>query len=134
MASWTFSHADLSSANLARANFRKADLSSANLAWANLRGATLISTVLVDAKLSGADLSGARYQPATAPSQGYLSGLRGLPSVRVCRGEYSGLVLLRTALKAAGLRDLEREATYVLERGRTRHALARSRAGTRRKT
>jgi len=99
------------------------DLQGADLTGANLQGASLDQAVLEGAKLSKADLSGALYQPATAPAQGYLSGLRGLPSVKFCRGEGSGLVQLRTALKAAGLRNLEREATYVLESTRTRYAL-----------
>jgi hypothetical protein len=40
------------------------------------------------------------------------------------QGEEVGLVQLRDLLQKAGLRDLEREATYALEHGRTRHALA----------
>jgi len=52
-----------------------------------------------------------------------LSGLEGLKSVWFCQGQGSGLVQLRTALKDGGLRDLEREATYALERTRTRFAL-----------
>jgi len=83
----------------------------------------------VEAKLSRASLSGAIYQPTGAPAQGWLSGLDGLQSIRFCPGETSGLAVLRTALKVAGLRDLEREATYALESGRTRHALLRWNGG-----
>ena len=115
----------LSRANLEGADLREANLKGARLVVVNLEGATLVNTILEDAKLTRANLSGALYQPATAPSQGYLSGLIGLRSVRICPGKGSGLVQLRTALKAAGLRDLEREATYALESGRTRYALDR---------
>jgi uncharacterized protein YjbI with pentapeptide repeats len=117
--------ANLIGANLKGANLIEANLKGANLQAANLEGARLEKVVLADAKLSGADLSGALYQPSTAPARGYLSGLIGLQSVTFCPGENSGLVQLRTTLKAAGLRDLERQATYALESVRTRHALAR---------
>lgn len=112
-------------ANLKGSRMDNSNLKGAILIGANLEGASLDQTVLEDARLSGVDLSGALYQPATAPAKGYLSNLIGLQTVRFCPGEHSGLVQLRTALKTAGLRDLEREATYAIESGRTRHALAR---------
>ena len=59
----------------------------------------------------------------SAPAKGHLSGLRGLTTVRFGPGEHSGLVQLRNALQESGLRRLEREATYALEIGITRHAL-----------
>ena len=117
--------ARLDEANLEGANLNDANLKGADLRGAILEGAALRQTILEDAKLSRAGLSRVLYQPATAPAQGYLSGISGLRSIVVCPGEYSGLVQLRKALQAAGLRDLEREATYVLERRRTRHALWR---------
>ena len=132
-------HADLRGAFLQFADLREArlwgaDLRGAYLPGADLRKAQLTATILTDAYLAGANLSGARYEPATAPAQGYLSGLIGLRTVTFCPGENSGLVQLRTGLKAAGLRDLEREATYALERERTRHALERWGAAEREET
>jgi hypothetical protein len=46
-------------------------------------------------------------------------GIRGLSTVRVPADEEIGLVQLRKLLQDAGLRDLEREATYSIERHRT---------------
>jgi uncharacterized protein YjbI with pentapeptide repeats len=117
--------ASLVRASLERASLLLADLEAADLAEANLQGAVLDRTDLENARIFRVDLSEALYQPATAPAQGYLSGLKGLRSITFCPGEDSGLVQLRQALKTAGLRELEREATYTLERLRTEHALAR---------
>jgi hypothetical protein len=39
-------------------------------------------------------------------------------------GQEIGLVQLRDLLQKAGLRELEREATFAIEHGRTRHAIA----------
>ena len=41
------------------------------------------------------------------------------------QAQVSGLVFLRELLQDAGLRDLEREATFSIERGKTRYALDR---------
>ncbi len=136
--------ANLEEAYLYKANLERANLNRANLKDANLRNAKLAGAVLVETNLEGADLASAnlertsflrtsltaakfpnvslfeaRYQPATAPAQGWLSGIRGLQSVKFCPGETSGLAQLRAAFKAAGLRSLEREATYALETGKT---------------
>lgn len=146
-------YASLQEADLTRANLQQARLSDTNL-WgailfgANLRGAELVDASLQEADLNEADLteavltraafedarmtdaglSKALYQPATAPAQGFLSGLQGLPSVRFCPGEHSGLAQLRTALKGAGLRDLERQVTYALGRNETGYKLMRWRS------
>ena len=120
-----FQGANLSGAELIGADLSLATLAGADLREANLEGAKLRQTNLQDAKLSGVNLSDALFQPAAAPAQGYLAGLVGVQSVWFCPGEHSGLVQLRNQLKAAGLRELEREATFTLESGRTHHALAR---------
>ena len=126
--------ADLADARLKNANLRGAiatgadlrgvDLSGADLTGADLAGAKLIGVELKGAKIAGANLAGATFQPTSAPAKGYLYSLEGLASVNFNPGQTSGLVLLRAALREAGLRDLEREATFAIEHGRTRHALA----------
>ena len=60
------SRADLSGANLRQANLSKADLSGANLSEANLSWADLSEANLSWADLSWADLSGAIYNEHTA--------------------------------------------------------------------
>jgi len=116
------SEADLRGADLSEANLRGADLSKADLGGANLSKAKLIQTDLTDARVTDATFLGARYEPSSAPSKGYLSGIQGLRDVCFEQGAQGGLVLLRTALKEAGLRELEREATYAIERGKTSYA------------
>ena len=116
--------ASLFGANLNFADLDGANLKGANLARAVLTRASLVKSVLTDAALYSAQLSGALYQPATAPSSGSLSGVIGLESVWFCPGEASGLVQLREALKEAGLRGLERQATNTLESIQTDYALA----------
>ena len=131
------SQADLFNANLSRADLIDADLrgaklSSARLVTTNLRGASLSEadlsgaelddTNLEDAKFGFVDLTDAIYEPSTAPSTGHLSHLNGVMTVTFRVGKHSGLVQLRRALQEAGIRRLEREATYALNRGITRHA------------
>ncbi len=121
--------ADLSKADLTEANLSGATLTAANLRLANLSSATLAGANLTDADLSAANfrrvnLSGSIYQPISAPGRGSLTGLLGLTEVRFSAGQQSGLVLLRKALQEAGLRDLERQATFAIESGITRHRLA----------
>lgn len=106
-----------------------ADLRGADLRLAKLPGAALHQTVMTGARLYGVDLTGARFEVAAAPDPAHLAQIAGLRSLVFAPGEVSGLTLLRRALATAGLRDLEREATYALERGKTRHALAGLAAG-----
>ena len=73
--------------------------------------------------MSYADVTGAIYAPASPPPDSYVAGIKGLQTVTFPKGEEIGLVQLRELIQKAGLRDLEREATYAIERGRTRHAL-----------
>ena len=139
--------ARLEGAKLVNARLAKADLSEANLKGANLSGAHLDGAKLIKTHLEGADLTEARldgadftqsnvenarlaftsvhevvYAPASPPPDGYLEGLEGLHTVTFPRGRQSGLVQLRTLLQNAGLRDLEREATYAIERNKARYA------------
>jgi len=134
--------AELSLTNLSGVSLYGANLSGAVLLKANLLGAYLQEAHLLKANLSGADLSGADlsganlenanftrtrltkaiYQPSSAPAKGQLSGILDLTTVRFDPGEHSGLVQLRAKLRETGLRRLEREATFALERGITRHA------------
>ena len=127
LAGANLSGANLSGVDASRASFTAANLSGANLTDANLSGTRLIETVIEDARFSRVDLSGSTYEPSSAPSAGSLTGLRGLVTVHFDRGEESGLILLRNALQEAGLRPLERTATYTIERGRTLYMITEPR-------
>ncbi len=116
---------DLRGANLKDTKLFDARLDDADLRGADLSGATLTQMTLGGAKLADADLTGAVYQPDLAPAGGYLTGLRGLETVRFAPGKSGALVRLRALLREAGLRDLERAATFAIEGGITRHALTR---------
>jgi len=96
-------------------NFSYVDLENANLSYITLRKSKFIETNLKDAILSGVDLTGSQYEPYSPPQKGSLGGIEGLRTVWFQKGQQSGLVQLRAALKEAGLRDLEREATYAIE-------------------
>jgi uncharacterized protein YjbI with pentapeptide repeats len=148
------SEVDLSNANLNAANLFAANLTSANLRNANLEGARLNSAKLVAADLSianlkaaglsgadlqastldgtdiagatftGANLTNAFYEPISSPSSVHLSGMTGIKTLHFGLGGQTGLILLRKALQEAGLRQLEREATYAIEHGVNAYALA----------
>jgi hypothetical protein len=131
--------ADLREANLAGAALQFANLAGAILHWANLTntvlasanltGADLQMATIADAQLDFANLTGTTYAPKGVPNS-YVEGIIGLKTV-VLPPYYDGregvnvsaLVQLRELLKAAGLRDPEREATYAIERNKTRHLL-----------
>jgi hypothetical protein len=124
---------DLRGANLQGADLRQATLDraypcDANLQAANLRGATLRGAVLCwgtnveDARMAHVDLLEAMYAPASHPPDVYVEGITGLSTVTFPQGGVSGLVQLRELLRKAGLRDLERQATFAIEHGKARHA------------
>ena len=118
----------MNNVDLMEANLNKADLHGANLNNAKLFGAKLNNVDLMEADvdrahLSYADVTGAIYAPVSPPPDPYVAGIKGLQTVTFPQGEKIGLVQLRELIQKAGLRDLEREATYAIERGRTRHAL-----------
>jgi uncharacterized protein YjbI with pentapeptide repeats len=106
--------ADLRGAKLGRAKLQNADLTAAVLDEARL-----IDTELSDATLTGVSLFETHYEPISYPAKGSLKKLVKLAHVQFEDGKQTGLVLLRNALKEAGLRQLEREATYAIEYGQT---------------
>jgi len=124
----TLFHADLTEARLWQADLTETYLGWTQLLRANLAGATLTraylpGTDLRDAELRGADLTDACYAPSTAPALGSLASLEGVETLWFSPGEGTGLVQLREKLRSAGLRSLERKATYAIEVNETRHLL-----------
>jgi hypothetical protein len=117
--------ADLRRADLTGANLERITLTEANLVGANLTRANLDGVTLTGAHLAFADLTAATYTPTSPPPDPYLEGIKGLSTVTFPEGSGSGLVQLRELLQKAGLRDLERQATYAIESNRTRHAIFR---------
>lgn len=115
---------DLAGADLSGADLSRADLTGADLQGANLEGAILYRSLLTDAKLENVNLSGAQFEPRGRPSSEWLAALNGVSSVWFCEDEESAMVRLRAAFREAGLRELEREATFAIERHRTAYALA----------
>ena len=117
------SDANLFGANLSDTDLSHTNLSGADLAYADLNLSELFSTRLDRADFTGVDLTGSIYEPASAPDSGTLTGITGLTQVRFERGYESGIVLLRARLEEAGLRQLEREATFSIERTRTHYMI-----------
>jgi Pentapeptide repeats (8 copies) len=118
-------NANLGGAQLNNADFYLAELNNARLNGAVLKRATLSGAYLTGALLAAVDLTGAEYAPASAgPPDAFVEGIMGLETVVFPRGQESGLMQLRELLQKAGLRELEREATFAIEYGRTRHAIA----------
>jgi hypothetical protein len=62
--------------------------------------------------------------PIISPPDSYVAGIKGLQTVNFPPGREDGLAQLRELLQKAGLRDLEREATFAIESGKTKHAIA----------
>jgi uncharacterized protein YjbI with pentapeptide repeats len=116
------SEADLNNADLSGAKLKNANLSEAKLNNARLNGAELRAASVAGAKLGYADLTTATYAPESAPPSSDVAGIRGLSTVTFPAGEVTGLVQLRDLLQKGGLRDLEREATFAIESGRTKTA------------
>jgi hypothetical protein len=118
-------NATLRGARLQNANLSEASLHNANLDFASVEGANLVKAILTNAL----------YGPISAPPNSNVAGIRGLSTVRVRydelaqQAEVSGLVSVRELLQRAGYRDLEREATYSIERARTRAAFEAGRGG-----
>jgi hypothetical protein len=112
-------NAKLLGASLDGTKLTSADLRHADFRGAILRGAELDRAMVGDARFETATLEDARYEVSGLPEPYSLSGIRGLAAVRVTAGHEDGLVLLRSALRDVGLRELERQATYAIERART---------------
>lgn len=118
------SKANLTGAKLVVAKLCCADLSLSNLTRADLTGAYLTDADLIDAKvtkavLAYADLTNACYAPASEPPHPHVAGINGLVTVRVVGHSSVGLVQLRKLFQEVGLRDLERQATYSIQRAKT---------------
>ena len=114
--------ANMSGVNLTNAKLVRANLTGADLVKANLTGADLTFTNIKDSFFGFVTLTDAIYAPVSAPSPGFLGGIKGLKTVTFEKGRQSGLVLLRGALKNVGQRELERQATYVIEKHKTQYA------------
>jgi len=122
---------ELVRSNLQRANLQEAflwrtSLNEAKLRDANLRYSIIRQANVNDAELAYVSLEGAEYAPASRPPNAYLEGITGLSTVRFPPEGQSGLVQLRDLLQRAGLRDLEREATFAIEYGKVRNTLTPS--------
>jgi Pentapeptide repeats (8 copies) len=124
-------NADLRHAQLQNANLRAAVLQDANLRRAQLQNAILDDASVDGAKLAFANLTKATYGPASPPPDSHVEGIQGLDTLLVPydvvteQSLVSGLVSLRELLQNAGLRDLERKATFSIEWAKTHHALDR---------
>jgi hypothetical protein len=126
--------AELNKAMLRRAKLNGADLGAAKLNEANLSGADMKKSKLIGASVASAhldnvDLTDAEYAPNSPPPDGYVAQIKGLQTVSFPDGEEVGLVQLRDLLQKAGHRDLERQATFAIESGRTNHSVARRTPG-----
>src|SRR5262249_5308720 len=97
-------------------------LDGADLNEARLVRADLTEASVAGAHFASADLTGATYAPVSQKCDSYVGGIKGLATVVFPRGMETGLVQLRGLLQDAGLRELERQATFALERGKTEHA------------
>jgi hypothetical protein len=97
-------------------------LKKADLRFARLNKADLFTAQLTDAELAGTHLKEAVYAPSSPPPSSYVAEVHGLTTVMFPKGHEAGLVQLREMLQKSGLRELEREATYAVERGRTQYA------------
>ena len=124
----TLRGADLSGANLTNANFARANLQEANLSRTELQEANLVQANIENARFAFAKLHRAKYSPASPPPNGYLEGIEGLETVTFPYGGQTGLVQLRQLLHEAGLRGLERQATFAIEHGKAFHARQRHKA------
>ncbi len=120
--------ANLVSADIRQANFTNASLAGADLSRARLNDSTFVEADLINTNVTGAilayaDLTNAVYAPTSAPPDPAVLGIKGLATVVFPDGSEAGLVQLRELIRKSGLRDLEREATYSIERGKTSHAI-----------
>lgn len=116
-----FRGARLRGADLEGANLERSQLQNADFFMANLTEVDLYLANLEGARLAGANLTQSNFAPSSAPPDGHLAGIQGLRSVVFPPGQQSGLVQLRVLLENGGLRILEREATFAIERNKSLH-------------
>lgn len=114
-----FTGAQLSRMSFSGATLRKTNFTDSNLSYADFSDAKLVETELQGARFDGVNLAGATYDPSSPPSTRYLGGIRGLSEATFPTGQPIALVKLRNLLRDAGLRDLERQATYAIEHNTT---------------
>lgn len=105
---------------LPRSKFTRADLTEAVFEDACLAYSIFEDTIIKNTTFSNAELWHARF--SVISKQGSVVGPRGLHTVKSKEGQQSGLVELRDGLRASGLRDLERDATYAIEKATTDNA------------
>ena len=115
-------------ASLVNANFDMAVLTGTNFSGANLQGArfkdaNLEKTNVSDANFAFSNLTNAVYTPDSPPPKNYLVGIKGLRTVEFPKDYQHGLVQLRDLLRKSGLRSLEREATFAIEKNKVRNSL-----------
>jgi uncharacterized protein YjbI with pentapeptide repeats len=132
-------HAYLNETRMDNVTITGSDLSFARIENVQLKNATLDDVIFKGARLVNVDLDGtsmthvvlsdAQFEPNSAPAKGRVSDLIGLRDAWFSPGHESGLVLLRNTLFDSGLRDLEREVTFPIERWRTRYQLRGSAFG-----
>jgi uncharacterized protein YjbI with pentapeptide repeats len=115
--------ASLSDAELKGADLIDAKLDNAKLDGAQLEEADLTGASLAGAHLANANLTNAIYAPVSGAPDAYVAGIKGLDTVTFPAGQEIGLVQLRELVQKAGLRDLERQATFAIEHGKTWHAI-----------
>ncbi|EKO38579.1 MAG: putative low-complexity protein [Solidesulfovibrio magneticus str. Maddingley MBC34] len=125
-----FSRANLAEANFSGANLTKANMPHTNLYKTNLGGANLYNADLSYAQFNTTDMDGATLTNAIlnyatyesvvhSPSPSNIGGIKGLDTLTFNTSDgYSGLALLRSSLRLAGLRESERQLTLSIERGR----------------
>jgi hypothetical protein len=117
--------ADLSYAFLQGADLSEANLQGANLVRANLWGAKLVRADLTNTRLTNVYVPDAIYAPQSSLPNEDVAGIQGIESVIVpSSSDVVGLVRLRKLLQEAGLPE-ERDATYAIERNKTRQLIFR---------
>lgn len=112
---------DLAGADLSTSNLTDVNLGNTNLSNVNLSKGTLVNTSLDRAKFTNINLLETQYEPNSTPDKTALGGIQNLETVWFEKEQQSGLVQLRNSLKEAGLRNLERQATYAIEKWKTRY-------------
>jgi uncharacterized protein YjbI with pentapeptide repeats len=116
------SNTELSKANLSNAKLQSADLSKADLSFANLSGAFLFGTILKDTTLYQADLNHTIFfpKPGALPDIITFKATKNYQNMIFYDGENKFgapfLTELRAASQKVGMRDLEREITYMLKK------------------
>jgi hypothetical protein len=90
---------------------------------ANLTETDLTEANLTATRLAEVDLTDSTYAPVSPAPDAYVADIQGLQTVVFPKGRETGLVQLRELLQKAGLRDLERQATYAIEGVRTWYAI-----------